>query len=147
MFGWPQPYVHACIHRRRTLVNVHALRPRRVLTWRPNACPKALTDSVLPVPAGPYGFPPNPICIPCKYLRQHRRRGSNSRTYIYLTTAADARFSCSRLWLSWGEIWWWRMLHMLSRAAVLPGAWSKQTPPASHRSRRAHPLDRYIKLG
>ena len=27
-------------------------------TCRPNALPSALTDSVLPVPAGPYGLPP-----------------------------------------------------------------------------------------
>ena len=27
-------------------------------TCRPNAWPSALTDSVLPVPAGPYGLPP-----------------------------------------------------------------------------------------
>lgn len=30
-------------------------------TCRPNSAPSALTDSVLPVPAGPYGFPPRPI--------------------------------------------------------------------------------------
>ena len=32
-------------------------------TCRPKRPPRALTDSVFPVPAGPYGFPPIPIAI------------------------------------------------------------------------------------
>ena len=38
-------------------------------TWRPNALPSALTLSVLPVPAGPYGLPPKPMCMPCVSVR------------------------------------------------------------------------------
>ena len=38
-------------------------------TYLPNAYPIAFTDSVFPVPAGPYGFPPNPICIPYVNVR------------------------------------------------------------------------------
>jgi hypothetical protein len=36
-------------------------------TCLPNRPPRALTDSVLPVPAGPYGLPPRPIAIPVIY--------------------------------------------------------------------------------
>lgn len=39
------------------------------LTCRPKAWPNAFTDSVFPVPAGPYGFPPKPMCIPCSIRR------------------------------------------------------------------------------
>lgn len=38
-------------------------------TYLPNAYPKAFTDSVFPVPAGPYGLPPYPICIPYVKVR------------------------------------------------------------------------------
>lgn len=41
--------------------NIHTSSQLKTRTWRPNRPPRALTDSVLPVPAGPYGFPPSPI--------------------------------------------------------------------------------------
>ena len=38
-------------------------------TCRPSACPRAFTLSVFPVPAGPYGLPPYPRCMPCVRVR------------------------------------------------------------------------------
>ena len=50
-------------------------------TWRPSRDPSALTDSVLPVPAGPYGLPPSPIR---KAFIDHLRRHFRILVYMYL---------------------------------------------------------------
>ena len=48
---------------KRLLLTSSQLKTRTCL---PNRPPRAFTDSVFPVPAGPYGFPPMPMCIPVK---------------------------------------------------------------------------------
>jgi hypothetical protein len=47
-------------------------------TCRPSREPSALTDSVLPVPAGPYGLPPSPIRKAFGYLERQSSIGLNN---------------------------------------------------------------------
>lgn len=81
---------------RGTAISEHTKCTAYVLTWRPKACPNAFTDSVLPVPAGPYGFPPKPICMPCIITRTSVSHDFAFRAYLVATSPSLKGHSLDR---------------------------------------------------
>lgn len=57
------------------------------------AWPRALTDSVLPVPAGPYGLPPYPRVSAWVRVRKHLHHISPSHEYHKMATCLIAAFA------------------------------------------------------